>query len=307
MESFIKPELEWWSGLQSWQKVLPLMVGLSYLTAIVILSKITHQSGLRSDHFLTASAAVGLWYLGPRFRPIFQFLLPLFLVGVVYDSMRYYADLIRGEIHVSEPYLFDYRFFGIDTDTGRLIPNEWFQKNTHPFLDAISGFFYLLFIPIYVAVSAFFCFWVVRKRNIEKSFRPMWAFLWLNVLGYSTYYWYAAAPPWYVATYGFGPADLSVPASAAGAARFDALFGTSFFSGMYGRAADVFGAVPSLHVAYPLQAVYYSFRYRALRIFCIFFYLMMCFSAVYLNHHYILDVLWGSFYAILICLIMDRV
>src|SRR5204863_7284945 len=34
--------------------------------------------------------------------------------------------------------------------------------------------------------------------------------------------------------------------------------------------------------------------------FCAVFYLVMCFSAVYLNHHYLLDVLWGSAYALLI-------
>ena len=118
----------------------------------------------------------------------------------------------------------------------------------------------------------------------------MWAFFFVNILGYSTYYWYAAAPPWYVASYGLGPADLSVQASAAGCLRFDELLGTHFFTGMYGRAADVFGAVPSLHVAYPLQSVYYAFRYGSLRIFSILFYLSMCFSAVYLNHHYIIDI-----------------
>lgn len=125
-----------------------------------------------------------------------------------------------------------------------------------------------------------------------------WAFFWLNLIGYSTYYWYAAAPPWYVELYGLGPAKMDVAAHSAGCARFDQILGTHFFSEMYGRAADVFGAIPSLHVAYPLLAVYFAFQYGSLRLFCVGFYLLMCFSAVYLNHHYMLDIIWGSTYAL---------
>jgi len=297
----------WWSPLSRAQKILPLVVALAYPTMILVLSNLTKLGGLRTDHFFTAAAGAGLWYLGPRLRSIFYFLLPLLLVGVVYDSMRYYSDLIRGPIHVSEPYHFDQYFFGINTSDGRLTPNEWFQKHTHPILDVISGFFYLCFIPIYVLICAYFCFEVSRVKNLHGRFRPMWAFFWVNILGYSTYYWYAAAPPWYVAQYGIGPADLHVAASAAGAARFDSIFGTHFFTGMYGRAADVFGAIPSLHVAYPMLAVFYAFRYGALRIFSLFFYLTMCFSAVYLNHHYILDILWGSSYALLVCSLLSAI
>ena len=131
-----------------------------------------------------------------------------------------------------------------------------------------------------------------------------WGFFWLNMLGYSTYYWYAAAPPWYVAKYGLGPAQLGVAASTAGCARFDQILGTHFFSDMYGRSADVFGAIPSLHIAYPLLATVFAFHFKKARTFCTLFYLLMCFSAIYLNHHYVLDILWGSAYALAIGFIM---
>jgi membrane-associated phospholipid phosphatase len=240
-------------------------------------------------------------------------LLPLVLVAVVYDSQRIYSDLIRGPIHVQEPYLFDLQFFGIEHAGKILTPNEWWQLHTHPALDFVTGFFYLTFISIYVLISLYLCLYLPRvgteKRTKEwikdRADRPMWAFFWVNVIGYSTYYWYAAAPPWYVAEHGLGPADLSVHASAAGAIRFDQLLGTHFFTEMYGRSADVFGAIPSLHVAYPLQSVFYAFQYGRLKTFAVFFYLIMCFSAVYLNHHYILDLIWGSAYALLVCFGLD--
>jgi membrane-associated phospholipid phosphatase len=59
-------------------------------------------------------------------------------------------------------------------------------------------------------------------------------------------------------------------------------------------------------VAYPLIGVFFAFKYRSLRVFAVCFYAVMCFSAVYLNHHYVLDILWGSSYALLISFLTDR-
>jgi membrane-associated phospholipid phosphatase len=307
MNRFVSEWKEWWQAQSPLKRAAPIALGTAYL---VLLSSF---GAFRTDHPILVTVTLLLWYAGPRIRTFFDFLIPLLLVAVIYDSMRIYADLIRGPIRVKEPYLFDKTLFGIDTPEGRLTPNEWWQKHTHPVLDLITGFFYLTFISIYVLVCMYFCFWLPSRGTALRSpewikkqaYRPMWAFFFVNMLGYSTYYWYPAAPPWYVADHGLGPADLTVAASAAGALRFDQMLGTEFFTGMYGRSADVFGAIPSLHVAYPLQAVFYAFRYGALRGFTLLFYLVMCFSAVYLNHHYILDILWGSVYALLVCLALE--
>jgi len=277
-------------------KLLPLTLMLLYWGTLYALK------GLRWDNIWGSLIPVALYYAGPKFRRLFQFTLPLFLTGIVYDSQRYFADYIRGPIHVREPYEFDKHFFGITTATGILTPNEWFQLHTHPFLDLITGFAYLAFIPIFFLTACYFYFWLKR----EQADQMMWAFFWVNIIGYSTYYWYAASPPWYVALYGFGPARTDIPANLAGCARFDALIGIPFFSEWYGRSADVHGAIPSLHIAYPLQAVYYSFKFRSLRTFSVAFFLLMCFSAVYLNHHYILDILWGAVYAIVVCYGLEK-
>ncbi len=168
---------------------------------------------LRSDHFFISVLALTLWYAGPRLREVFNFILPLLSVFIVYDTMRFYSDYIRGPIRVTEPYQFDKFFFGINTAEGILTPNEWWQLHTHPLLDLYCGFFYLTFIAIYVLICAYFCFYLPRKGTLKRSaawikeqqYTPMWAFFWVNVLGYSTYYWYPAAPPWYVAEHGLGP------------------------------------------------------------------------------------------------------
>lgn len=299
----------WWTQLSRFQKTAPfLSVSLYWLCLIRL-------QALVADHLVLGGLILILSYSGRAGRKFLDFALPFLLTAIVYDSQRHFADFIRGPIHIAEPYQFDKFFFGIQTADGVLTPNEWFQLHSHPIVDFITGFAYLVFFSVFIVISGIFVFVLGKKGTSfhspseihRRAFRMPWAFFWLNVLGYSTYYWYAAAPPWYVALYGLGPARLDVPANSAGCSRFDKMLGTHFFSEMYGRAADVFGAIPSLHVAYPLLAVYYAFQFKRMRIFCIFFYLIMCFSAVYLNHHYILDILWGSAYALFIGWLLDQI
>jgi hypothetical protein len=292
----------WWSELPLLRRIFPALFIAIYWASLVALR------GFRSDHLLVGSIYLGLAYGGRAVQTLFRFLLPVILTGIVYDSMRFYSDSLRAEVQVAFPYEFDLRWFGIETAEGRLTPNEWWQKNTRWYLDLMTGFFYLFFIAIYVLLCAYHSMILprltkdpVQRRKAEKiGSYVTWAFFWVNVLGYSTYYWFPAAPPWYVAEQGLGPAKMDTMASAAGCLRFDELLGTAFFTGMYGRAADVFGAIPSLHIAYPLLSVFFAFHLGSMRAFALGFYLIMCFSAVYLNHHYIIDILWGSAYSLLV-------
>src|SRR5262249_6722345 len=103
---------------------------------------------------------------------------------------------------------------------------------------------------------------------------------------------YPAAPPWYVSDHGFS-VDLTVRASPAGAIRFDHLIGFPLMQSFYGKSADVFGAIPSLHVVYPFLAMVYGWHLPRFRKFAVGYWLLVCFSAVYLNHHYLLDLFVG--------------
>jgi len=131
----------------------------------------------------------------------------------------------------------------------------------------------------------------------------------LNVMALITFMVYPAAPPWYYHHYGCA-VDLATHASEGpNLARVDGWLGIPFFAGMYGRSSDVFGAVPSLHVAYPLLLLIDGFRrHRWLgRVLLVWFYLSMCFAAVYLDHHWVFDIVVGSLYAVVISAIVRRV
>ena len=271
------------------------LLGLAYIGAIALLG------GLRSDHVFVG--LLGLLDLyNEKTRLFLRRFFPFILTGVLYDSMRYfYWPAVRGRVHVVEPYRFELEWFGI----GGRTPNEWFLEHHWPALDLACGFAYLVYVGEYLAV-AFLLFFLRREREL-RAFAL--AFLLVNVLGFITYFVYPAAPPWYVTEYGFGPARLDVHSTAAAAARFDRLLGTHFFDQIYGRGIDVYGAYPSLHVAYPLIAAWTAFRVRELRWArapAAAFVLLMCLSAVYLQHHYVTDVVLGLAYAIATLALLSR-
>jgi inositol phosphorylceramide synthase catalytic subunit len=299
--------LQWWKSRSLLQKLLPLTLVMVFLIVHFALG------GLRPDHLVVILLAFA-YYGGPRTQSLYLFFLPFILFLIIYDSQAYYADLIRAEVRVTEPYQFDMKFFGIETSEGRLLPSQWLQNHTHPVLDIITSLAYLAFIFICLGMAIYFRFFLGAREGSPltagqiqvKSHALMWGIFWLNILSCSTYFWYPAAPPWYVEQYGLGPAQLDILPSAAGALRFDAIFGINLMADVYANCPNPFGAIPSGHVAFPTLLMYFSFRFRSLRIFSVLFFLLICFSVVYLNHHYILDALWGAVYGLFVGWSMDK-
>ena len=242
---------------------------------------------LRPEHVLAVLLALGLSLWSDGSRRLARVGLPYVLYAAVYDSMRWYEDYIRSPvIHVHEPYEFDLRLFGIHG----LTPNEWLQRHTSAALDFACGLAYTPFF--FIGESVILSLYLGFSGRMKAGERFTWAFVIANFVGFACYYIYPAAPPWYVADHGF-LVDLTVRASPAGAIRFDHLIGFPLMQGFYGKSADVFGAIPSLHVVYPFLAMAYGWRLRRFRPFAIGYFLLVCFSAVYLNHHYLLDIFVG--------------
>ena len=239
------------------------------------------------EHFLLVGISLVLALWNDQSRRLALVGLPYLLYALVYDSMRWYADYIRSPVvHVHEPYDFDLRWFGIHG----LTPNEWLQRHTSAVLDFLCGLAYtpMFFIGESVLLSIYF----IAKGQLRRAERFTWIFVFANFVGFSFYYFYPAAPPWYVSDHGF-LVDLSVHASPAGAIRFDHLIGIPLMQGFYGKSADVFGAIPSLHIVYPFLAIVYGWKLRRFRWISVPYFLLVCFAAVYLNHHYLLDIFIG--------------
>ncbi|MCC7386532.1 MAG: phosphatase PAP2 family protein [Deltaproteobacteria bacterium] len=249
--------------------------------------------GLRVDHLLIDAASIGLFYIGPKSARFAQLLLPIWLVGFIYELQPLLLPL-RGSVHVEDLYRAELAWFGVESGGERLTPPQLLGRHLSAPLDLLCGVTYLLYL-----VETFVFAGLLYFKDQERMSTLTLSFLAVNLAGICTYLLYPAAPPWYVDSYGLGPAVLDAAPSAARAARFDALVGVNVFASFYSRNANIFGAVPSLHCAYPMLVLLCSRPLgKGAVAFAAVFAALVGFSAVYLNHHYVIDVVLGVLYAL---------
>ena len=108
--------------------------------------------------------------------------------------------------------------------------------------------------------------------------------------------------------YGFEPI-LDTPGNVAGLGRFAELLGCSIFHSIYGRNANVFAAVPSLHAAYMVVALAYAVMDRSKKWLIAVFAVIMVgiwWTAVYSGHHYLIDVMLGISCALLGIFVFEK-
>lgn len=273
--------VDWWNSASWGRRWGPLLVALTYWTIALATGLFT------MGHLVLVSLPLGLHYLGPRGHLLRDLALPVVIILIVYDSQRLWVEDLRGPIHVADLHAAELAWFGVEQDGEVITLARWWQTRTHPVMDIVTGLAYLSYVPAF-----FFCVWRYWRRGHDVR-GVMWTFLVLNLSGYALYVIYPAAPPWYVDLYGLTAVQSDVPGNPAGAARFDEIVGSPIFANIYGQNANVFGAMPSLHVAVPFLALLFSVRFRSARAFSATMFGLIAFAAVYLNHHYIWDILVG--------------
>jgi membrane-associated phospholipid phosphatase len=215
---------------------------------------------------------------------------------IIFDYMKAFPNYKYHAVHIESIYNAEKNIFGITQSDGRVLtPNEYLQLHTNPLLNFMSGLFYLCWIPVPLMFATYLYYFRERRQFFYFAF----TFLLVNLIGFVIYYSYPAAPPWYVSEHGF-IFNESTPVSIAGLARFDALVHANVFKSIYSQSSNIFAAMPSLHSAYPVIVFYYAVRNK-LKYMKFVFGFVVCgiwFSAVYTNHHYILDVIAGMLCAV---------
>jgi inositol phosphorylceramide synthase catalytic subunit len=255
---------------------------------------------VRWEHVALDLLVVVLAWAGAGTRRFLRGAFPLYLTGMLLDSQPLWLGL-RGAIHTGD--LWDLEKALFPAPGGMHWP-EWWSHHPNTPLDLLCGFAYAAYLYEVFLVAL----WFFIKKDDARFQQLCWAFFVVNTLGVITYMLYPAAPPWYVLKYGPGPADLLAPPSPAGTARFDAFFGIHYFANFYAKNPNVFGAMPSLHAAYPLMMVLVLwYKGPAWRVGTSLFALLVAFSAVYLTHHYVLDVLAGMVAAIVAYVVVRAV
>jgi len=257
---------------------------------------------IRPENYYLVLIWWSAFYLSEKSRRFVLGFSIFILFWVIYDSMRVLPNYEVSTVHIKEPYNIEKLLFGINYQNKLLTPNEYFAVNHSSVLDFLSGFFYINWMPVPLA----FGLWLfVKDKDLFLKFSLV--FLTVNLLGFMVYYIYPAAPPWYVANYGFD-LHIGVPGSRAGLARFDELIHYPLFEGIYNKNANVLAAMPSLHAAYPVIVLYFGLKKKVgwFNLLFTVFVAGIWFSAVYSGHHYIIDVMAGALLTLPVLFVSEK-
>jgi hypothetical protein len=243
---------------------------------------------LRAEHLVFAAAALALGVIGPRTASLYRELLPIVVTGIGYDCVRYARALwVTPDRVLSCSFRAAERAL-VPLPGGTTLP-EWFMSHHVAAADLAAGIPYFAFV--YVAVG--YAVWL-RFRDVLKMSQFAWAFAFANWISFIVWIAVPVAPPWYVHAHGCSVSLADLP-SPAGLSRVDALLGVAYFGHFYARAASVFGALPSMHCAYPMLGLLTAWHDagRKERALHVFYAAWMASSAVYLGHHWVIDVIAG--------------
>jgi len=245
--------------------------------------------GFKSDQVVLLLIFNSLFFLSPVTRKFIIGFSIFIVYWIIFDYMKAFPNYDYNTVHIADLYNFEKHLFGVHWQGKLLTPNEYWRFNGHTFIDIMAGIFYLCWIPVPLAFAGYLFF-----KNRRQFLLFSLTFVLVNMLGFIVYYTYPAAPPWYVQYHGLTFHTLTA-GNTAGLAKFDAYFNVGIFKSIYAKGSNVFAAMPSLHSSYPVIVLYYGLKNR-LGLINIFFAIVMFgiwFSAVYLSHHYVLDVLAG--------------
>lgn len=245
--------------------------------------------GFKTDQAYLALLFNGCYFASRISRKFITGFIIFIVFWIIFDFMKAFPNYLYNEVHMADLYGAEKKIFGILHEGKLITPNEYFITHHTAFLDVLTGFFYLCWVPVPLLFAAFL-FFRSRRAFLEFSL----TFLLVNLLGFVIYYIYPAAPPWYVQQHGFDFV-AATKGNTAGLERFDAYFNTGIFHSLYSKSSNVFAAMPSLHSAYPVIVLYYGWKNRLgwMNLFFAIVMLGIWLAAVYNSHHYVLDVVAG--------------
>ncbi|MBT8229080.1 MAG: phosphatase PAP2 family protein [Bacteroidia bacterium] len=260
--------------------------------------------GLDNPTIIFYFVIVLLFFINYRTRILAIGFFPFFIYLFCYSSLKVLHYYNKFPIHIEDLYLLELKLFGIHSEGIRMTLCEYFNNHQSLLFDVISGAFYITWAPFPIIFGLILFF---SKK--EKLLFDFWlCFLIANILGFIGYIVFPAAPPWYYLEFG-NQFAIDAGNSAAGLSRFDQLIGVPIYQNMYAQGTNTFGAMPSMHAAFPMILVYYSMKFGNKYLTSLFIVSMVSiwFGAVYSNHHYVLDVLAGMLCAILGLIITESI
>ncbi|HET9958902.1 MAG TPA: phosphatase PAP2 family protein [Polyangiaceae bacterium] len=246
------------------------------------------RGDLRPEHVALGLVVPIVAFWGPRAKQFLCDVSPYIAVAVGYDLVRYVRPLFVTEHRVLGQSLrnAELALFGVGPNTTL---QDYFNAHNAPAFDLLFAVPYAIFVYV-AALYAIYLYFVDRPRMRHY----LLSFAIANYLAFACWLIFPAAPPWYLRRYG-AHIDIAALPSPAALVRVDALLGVHYFRDFYARASSVFGALPSMHCAYPaigLLTAYRAGTWRTRSIHLIYS-LTMVVAAVYLDHHWVIDCIAG--------------
>ena len=216
---------------------------------------------------------------------------PIILWWVAYDGQRWVEPWLLGRVDVQSPFRWESDLFlGPE---GKIWPFHFTDLSAEGAgsigLKIVRAFCSSVYLThIWGVPALMILLWVQRREGLFR--RMVWTFTAIHILTISLWLLYPAAPPWWVYENGFRLPTLthSFPASDGHSETLEVLFQLS---------ANRFAAVPSLHGAYPVLLTIVLAAEGAAAGYLILAgaYLgAMWFACVYLNQHYLVDLILGA-------------
>lgn len=279
-------------GLQGWQILVCLSV-----CAYLGLGAATHT--LRLYHWFMLLAIPGALFAAERGRRFFIDWIPLFAFWLGYDRLRLLQPHLLHRVSVELPLQIEQRLFGwlFAGETPPHALRAWLAGHAGELsgqaISLVAQYVYLSHILIFPALLLFWWFQSQWFKGSGENFRRyVKAFTVLHGLAILCYLLLPVAPPWWVSLYGNAQPSAALLAQTDMTAAMDGVI----VQRMIQTAPMWFGAVPSLHGAYPV--LFFLLAWRARRPWLLaliaLYGLLMWFATVVLNQHYVIDLLAGA-------------
>ncbi|GJD08983.1 Inositol phosphorylceramide synthase [Galdieria sulphuraria] len=178
-------------------------------------------------------------------------------------------------------------------------PYRWFATRSSKAADFVAAVPY----TIHAVLPGLFFLYLLLTDGRKEAFCFFASLGVLNTSAVLTQILFPFAPPWYFELNGLAKAEHWMSGNPGAAlARVDKLFGIVFYQETYTTQNRIpFGSFPSLHAAWP-SLVAFCFPTRGSHLFKVLATCYVCliyWAAMYLQHHYVIDLLGGTLYAYL--------
>lgn len=278
--------------LHPWQIMVCLCV-----CAYMALGAATHT--LHIYHWFMLLAIPAALFAAERGRRFFIDWIPLFAFWLGYDRLRLLQPFLLSRVNVEWPFKIEQWMFGW-LFAGEAPPHAlraWLASHAGEFSgNAISLLAQYVYLSHIVILPALLFVWWFRDQGYkgasENFTRYVKAFTVLHALAILCYLLLPVAPPWWISLYGNAQPSVELLAQTHTSAAMDG----AIVQRMIQTAPMWFGAVPSLHGAYPVLFFLLAWRGRRRWLLTLIavYGLMMWFATVVLNQHYVIDLLAGA-------------